>query len=142
MKKIDWVRKLTSRKLWTAVASFVSMMIVATGGAENTATQVTALIMAGASVVAYIIGEGLTDAACIEDETENNRNRGRETALFFDWRKIMDKKQLEILTNIIGGVESGGQVYGQRRYEAYAGKRANSENEKTMHVGLGTELRQ
>lgn len=63
MKHIDWVRKLTSRKLWTAVASFVSMMIVATGGAESTATQITALIMAGASVVAYIIGEGLTDAA-------------------------------------------------------------------------------
>lgn len=63
MKKIDWVRKLTSRKLWTAVASFTSMMIVATGGTENTATQITALIMAGASVVAYIIGEGLTDAS-------------------------------------------------------------------------------
>lgn len=63
MKNINWVRKLTSRKLWTAVASFVSMMIVATGGTESTATQVTALIMAGASVVAYIIGEGLTDAA-------------------------------------------------------------------------------
>ncbi len=62
MKNIDWVKKLTSRKLWTAVASFVSMMIVATGGAESTATQITALIMAGASVVAYIIGEGLTDA--------------------------------------------------------------------------------
>ncbi len=62
MKNIDWVRKLTSRKLWAAVASFVSMMIVATGGAESTATQITALIMAGASVVAYIIGEGLTDA--------------------------------------------------------------------------------
>lgn len=72
MKKIDWLRKLTSRKLWTAVASFVSMMIVACGGAENTATQVTALIMAGASVVAYIIGEGLTDASYIEtnDDTE------------------------------------------------------------------------
>lgn len=65
MKNINWVRKLTSRKLWTAVASFVSMMIVATGGAENTATQVTALIMAGASVIAYIIGEGLTDAGYI-----------------------------------------------------------------------------
>ena len=62
MKRIDWVRKLTSRKLWAAVASFTSMLIVATGGTENTATQVTALIMAGASVVAYIIGEGLTDA--------------------------------------------------------------------------------
>lgn len=66
MKNINWVRKLTSRKLWTAVASFVSMMIVATGGTENTATQITALIMAGASVVAYIIGEGLTDAANAE----------------------------------------------------------------------------
>ena len=38
MKEVNWKRKLTSRKLWTAVASFVSMMIVATGGAENTAT--------------------------------------------------------------------------------------------------------
>lgn len=63
MKNINWMKKLTSRKLWTAVASFVSMMIVATGGAENTATQVTAIIMAGASVIAYIIGEGLTDVA-------------------------------------------------------------------------------
>ena len=71
MKKIDWSRKLTSRKLWTAVASFVSMMIVATGGTENTATQVTAIIMAGASVVAYIIGEGLTDAASVKiDEAQ------------------------------------------------------------------------
>lgn len=73
MKNINWVRKLTSRKLWAAVASFVSMMIVATGGAETTATQVTALIMAGASVIAYIIGEGLTDASnagVIEADTE------------------------------------------------------------------------
>ena len=76
MKKIDWVRKLTSRKLWTAVASFVSMMILATGGTDNTATQVTALIMAGASVVAYIIGEGLTDSSRIvsEDEKEDIEN--------------------------------------------------------------------
>ena len=66
MKNINWMKKLTSRKLWTAVASFVSMMIVATGGAENTATQVTAIIMAGASVIEYIIGEGLTDAANVE----------------------------------------------------------------------------
>ena len=63
MNKINWVRKLTSRKLWTAVASFVSMMILATGGTDNTATQGTALIMAGASVIAYIIGEGLTDSS-------------------------------------------------------------------------------
>ena len=61
--KIDWKRKLTSRKFWTAIAGFVAMMITAFGGAEETATQITALIMAGAAVVAYIIGEGLADAA-------------------------------------------------------------------------------
>ena len=63
MKKIDWVKKLTSRKWWTAVCSFVSMMIVACGGTDNQATQVAALITAGATIIAYIIGEGLTDAA-------------------------------------------------------------------------------
>lgn len=70
MNKINLVRKLTSRKLWTAVASFVSMMILATGGTDNTATQVTALIMAGASVIAYIIGEGLTDSSNNKEQEE------------------------------------------------------------------------
>lgn len=60
--KIDWVRKLTSRKFWVAVASFVSMMIVALGGSESEAAQVSALIIAGATVIAYIVGEGLVDA--------------------------------------------------------------------------------
>ena len=60
---IDWKAKLTSRKFWTAIAEFVTMLIIAFKGTEETAMQVTALIMAGASVIAYIIGEGLIDAA-------------------------------------------------------------------------------
>jgi hypothetical protein len=60
--KIDWRRKLTSRKLWVSIASFVSLMIVALGGTENEAAQVAALIMAGATVIGYVIGEGLIDA--------------------------------------------------------------------------------
>lgn len=71
MKNIDWVRKLTSRKFWVAVASFVSMMIVAFGGTENSATQIAALIMAGASVIAYIIGEGLTDTVNADIDVDN-----------------------------------------------------------------------
>lgn len=59
---IDWKRKLTSRKLWVSIASFVSLLIVALGYSEGTASQVVALIMAGASVVGYVIGEGLADA--------------------------------------------------------------------------------
>lgn len=64
--QIDWKRKLTSRKFWLSVAGFVSLLIVALGGAENTAAQVSALIMAGATVIAYVVGEGLTDATHIK----------------------------------------------------------------------------
>ena len=61
---MDWKSKLTSRKLWMAVANFVTMMmIVAFGKTESEAGQVAALIMAGAGVIAYIVGEGLIDAA-------------------------------------------------------------------------------
>lgn len=70
MKKINWVRKLTSRKLWMSIASFVSMMIVACGGAESEGTQVAALIMAGATIVGYVIGEGLADAGNSLIETD------------------------------------------------------------------------
>ena len=60
---IDWKSKLCSRKFWAAVADFVGMLLIALHVAQDTATQVTALIMAGAGVIAYIIGEGMADAA-------------------------------------------------------------------------------
>ena len=72
MRKIDWTAKLTSRKFWAAIATFVSMMIVAIGKSEETATQVTSLIMAGAAVVAFIIGEGLADAAAAVTATDGD----------------------------------------------------------------------
>jgi hypothetical protein len=58
---IDWTRKLTSRKFWLSVASFVAMLLVALGKSQETAAQVTSLIMAGATVIGYTIGEGLAD---------------------------------------------------------------------------------
>lgn len=63
---INWKAKLTSRKLWVAIAEFVSMLLVAFGMAEDTVTQVAALIMAGAGALAYIIAEGLVDAKAAE----------------------------------------------------------------------------
>ena len=62
MNKIDWKRKLTSRKFWLSIASFVAMLMVALGQSEATATQITSLIMAGATVIGYVIGEGLADS--------------------------------------------------------------------------------
>ena len=55
-------RKLTSRKLWMSITSFVSMLMIALGESESKAAQVSAIIMAGASVIGYVIGEGLADS--------------------------------------------------------------------------------
>lgn len=60
--KIDWKRKLTSRKLWLALAGFVAGLVLAFNGSAQTAETVSGAIMSGASVIAYIVGEGLTDA--------------------------------------------------------------------------------
>lgn len=60
---MSWKQKLTSRKFWLAIADFVTMLIIFFGGDQETATQVTALIMAGAGVVAWIVAEGMADAA-------------------------------------------------------------------------------
>lgn len=61
--KIDWKRKLTSRKFWMSVVTLVTGLIMAFGGDEGTAETVGGCIMAAASVVAYTIGEGLADSA-------------------------------------------------------------------------------
>ena len=68
MDKIDWKRKLTSRKFWMAIAAFITALVMAFGGTKEQTTQITALIMAGATAIAYIIGEGLTDAAGAKNE--------------------------------------------------------------------------
>ncbi len=61
--KIDWKRKLTSRKWWVSVAALVSGLILAFGGGDEVATTVSGCIMAAAAVVGYTIGEGLADGS-------------------------------------------------------------------------------
>lgn len=63
MKKEDIIRKLTSRKLWVAVAGFVSGLIVAFDGDAETAETIAGLILQGAAVLGYVLAEGLADAA-------------------------------------------------------------------------------
>ena len=63
MKKEDIIRKLTSRKLWLAVALFISGLIVAFGGSNEVAETVSGCIMQGAAVLAYLLAEGLADAS-------------------------------------------------------------------------------
>jgi uncharacterized membrane protein len=61
--KIDWKRKLTSRKFWAAIIGFVVPLLLAFGVSEAETSQIAAIIMAGGTLIAYIIGEGIVDAA-------------------------------------------------------------------------------
>ena len=63
MTKEDWIRKLTSRKFWLAIAGLVTGIV---GFLKNPTTDtevITSLILALGSVVAYTISEGWIDAA-------------------------------------------------------------------------------
>lgn len=73
MNKIDWGKKLTSRKFWVAVAGFVTGIILAFKGNAETAETVSGCIMAGASVIAYIFGEGLADVANAGETEDKNK---------------------------------------------------------------------
>lgn len=66
--KINWKQKLTSRKFWVAVTGFVTAILVAFKVDDLTIEQVVALITAASTLIAYIIGEGIVDAARINLE--------------------------------------------------------------------------
>lgn len=70
--KINWQRKLTSRKLWVSAAGFAAGLIVIFGGSQESADKLGGAILSGAAVVGYILGEGLTDCAAIKKESEND----------------------------------------------------------------------
>lgn len=67
-----WVNKLTSRKLWVAVAAFVSGLIVAFKGDAEVAETVSGIILQGAAVLGYLLAEGLVDAKTAESVTYVN----------------------------------------------------------------------
>jgi uncharacterized membrane protein len=71
--KINWKQKLTSRKFWAAITGFVTAILVAFKVPDLTIEQVVAIISASATLVAYIIGEGMVDAARINGDTNENK---------------------------------------------------------------------
>ncbi|NDL68005.1 hypothetical protein [Anaerotalea alkaliphila] len=60
---IDWKQKLTSRKFWAAATGFVTAILVILKVDQLTIEQVVGLVAAIGTLVAYIVGEGLVDAA-------------------------------------------------------------------------------
>lgn len=79
MGKINWSQKLSSRKFWVALSGLVIGVLALFGVNSNTTQQVSGVIMALGSVIAYIVGEGLVDASATgtsaPEETENSEEK-------------------------------------------------------------------
>ena len=70
--KIDWKKKLTSRKLWLSIANFASMLYIYFGHAASDGEKIAAIILAGGTVIGYVIGEGLADSGDTDNSVTNN----------------------------------------------------------------------
>lgn len=63
MEKINWKRKLSSRKFWLTVIGFVTSILYAFNIAEADVEKIVSIITAGATLIAYILAEGWVDAS-------------------------------------------------------------------------------
>lgn len=60
---MDWKRKLSSRKLWAAVVGLIVGIAAAFGIRENEWAQAAGVVTTAVSVISYITGEAMVDAA-------------------------------------------------------------------------------
>ena len=74
MGKIDWKRKLSSRKLWAAIAGVVTGLAMVFKLDESTISSVAGAVVSMASVVSYIITEGKVDAESIKKTMGDQEN--------------------------------------------------------------------
>jgi hypothetical protein len=66
--KIDWKRKLSSRKFWAAGAAWLTSLLTAFGATENMIAQAGIIVAGIGSLCVYMLAEGLADKAHGEDK--------------------------------------------------------------------------
>lgn len=68
---MNWKKKLTSRKWWTAIIGVVISLMVLFNVDSETTERITALITAVSSAVAYTLAEGFVDGKAINNKEDN-----------------------------------------------------------------------
>lgn len=71
--KIDWTKKLSSRKFWVALSALVCALCVLFGVDNFTIEKLTATISALGVLAAYILTEGYIDAKSIDKSDEKEK---------------------------------------------------------------------
>ena len=69
--KIDWLRKLSSRKFWAAASALVCALCVLFGVDNFTTEKLVATVSALGVLAAYILAEGYVDAKAQESKDGN-----------------------------------------------------------------------
>lgn len=62
MINVDWKRKLSSRKLWAALAGVISGLVMIFGLDEEIISTVAGSVVSVASIITYILSEAKVDA--------------------------------------------------------------------------------
>lgn len=78
---IDWKRKLSSRKFWVALVGFVTALLVSFNVDSGSVEHIASIIMSFASLIAYIVAEGLVDAKNVGGNNDNNTDNEYNQAL-------------------------------------------------------------
>ena len=72
----DIAKKLSSRKLWAAIAGLVAGLAMVFGLDEGIITTVSGAVVTVASVIIYIVTEGRVDAAAVKKAAEDVQKAG------------------------------------------------------------------
>jgi drug/metabolite transporter (DMT)-like permease len=67
---IDWKRKLSSRKFWSLLLALIGAVLVAFNVPNGSVESIIAIIGAFASIITYILAEGIVDAANKDNSTD------------------------------------------------------------------------
>jgi len=70
----DFIRKISSRKLWVALAGIATGIAMILGVTESEISTVSGVVLALASVVTYIVAEGKIDAERVKSAIEITQN--------------------------------------------------------------------
>lgn len=69
--KIDWKRKLSSRKFWAAVSGVVISVMIIFGADSGTQEKIAGAITSAGVLASYILAESSTDKAALDSTKEN-----------------------------------------------------------------------
>lgn len=115
MEKINWKQKLTSRKFWAAIITVVTTTLVAFKVSNLTIEQVVAVIAAASVLIAYIVGEGLVDAARLKSEGEKAVAQSTYALMRLDTESLIKWSEPSVQNNYISNPLSASEIYNKTK---------------------------